>query len=306
MKLSIVGLGRVGSAIAFATMMEPNVSDMILVNRSTDKARGDAMDLTHAGTLRNSNLKIVAGEIDATAASDIIVFTPSVSPDRPNWKRADLAAGNIAIARDMLPKLAAASPDAVLIMVTNPVDAMTHAAIDLTGFDPARVIGTGTLVDSIRYRALLSDEFKIHPDDIRAYILGEHGDNQFAAQSVAVTGGEHVDTSEATERAFEQTVKMGYRVFNLKGYTNHAVALATTTIIDSIAYDLNHTMPVSVLVDGYLGIDDVCLSLPVVVGRRGVSRILHPPLSDDEKAAFERCADSVRESLREIHASTSD
>lgn len=304
MKLSIVGLGRVGSAIAFATTIEPNVREMLLINRSIRKAEGDAMDLTHAAALRNSSVKISAGGIADSGGSDIIVYTPSVSPDREDWKRSDLAKGNWAIAAEWLPQLAAASPDAILIMVSNPVDALTYAAIELTGFESHRVIGTGTLVDSIRYRALLSEQLEIHPDDIRAYILGEHGDNQFAAQSIAMTGGEHVDNTESTQAAFERTVRMGYEVYDRKGYTNHAIALATTTIIDSIVYDLRHTMPISVLVDGYLEIRDVCLSLPAVIGRKGVTKILHPPLSPDEQLAFRRSADSVRATIGQMRRSS--
>jgi len=297
MKCSIVGTGRVGSAIAFAITMEPLFSELMLLNRSVEKAEGDAMDLTHAGALRNSNMKIRAGKIADSAGSDVIIFTPSVSPTKADWKRGDLAAGNLEILQQWLPPLAAASPDAVLIMVTNPVDAMTYLAIRLTGFPAERVIGTGTLVDSVRYRALLSNELEIHVDDIRAYILGEHGDNQFAAHSVIMTGGERFYPSETSRRLFDEAVQMGYEVYRRKGHTSYGIALATMTIIDSIVYDLRHTMPVSVLVDGFLGVQDVCLSLPAVIGRRGVTRVLHPPLTDDEVDAFRRCATTVRETL---------
>ena len=304
MKLTIVGLGRVGSAIAFASTIQPVVSEILLVNRSLRRAEGDALDLTHAAALQSSNLRIHAGTVEDADGSDLIVFTASVSPqDHEDWKRSDLAIGNAAIAKQWLPRLAQGSPDAIVIMVTNPVDALTQFALELTDWPARQVIGTGTLVDSIRYRSLLSEKLGIHPHDIRAYILGEHGDNQFAAQSVAMTGGEPVSRSEISQVAFEQTVKMGYEVFRRKGYTDHAIALATTTIIDSVVYDLRHTLPVSVAIDGYLGIEDVCLSLPAVIGRSGVTRILHPPLTDDEQQSFLRAASAVRsmlEPMREV------
>jgi len=302
-KCSIVGTGRVGSAIAFAITMEPLFSELLLLNRSVEKAEGDAMDLTHAGALRNSNMKIRAGTIDDSAGSDVIVFTPSVAPTKPDWKRSDLATGNLEILRQWLPALAEASQDAVIIMVTNPVDAMTFLAIRLTGFPPERVIGTGTLVDSVRYRALLSNELEIHADDIRAYILGEHGDNQFAAHSVAMTGGERFYPSETSSQLFQQAVQMGYEVYRRKGYTSYGIALATMTIIDSIVYDLRHTIPVSVLIDGFLDVRDVCLSLPAVIGRHGVTRVLHPPLAEDEVQAFRRCATAVRQTLDSLDLS---
>ncbi len=292
-----MGIGRVGAAIAFASVMEPKASELVLVNRSREKADGEAMDLRHASALQNSNMLIRAGEIADSANSDIIVFTASVAYGDPNRKRLDLATDNLAILRQWIPELATASPDAILVMVSNPVDPMTYAALKLSRFPPERVIGTGTLLDSVRYRALLSTELQIHSDDIRAYILGEHGDSQFAAHSVAMTGGERFYPSDTSRRMFRETVNMGYEVSRLKGHTCYGIALATTTILDSIVYDLRHTMPVSVLMDGFLGINDVCLSLPTVIGRQGVTRILHPPLSDEEQSSLRHSAQQVKDTI---------
>lgn len=297
MKISIVGMGRVGSAIAFAGVMNPIASELVLVNRTREKAEGDALDLSHASALRNSNMQIHAGGIEETAQSDVIVFTASAPYGDPNRKRSDLAAQNYAVLKDWIPDLAQASPDAILIMVTNPVDATTYASIQLSGFPPHRVIGTGTLLDSVRYRAMLSAELEIHSDDIRAYILGEHGDTQFAASSIAMTGGERIYSTEVTERIFQQTVGMGYRVSELKGYTNYGIAMATMLILDSIVYDLRHTMPLSVLIDGFCGVGDVCLSLPAVVGRAGVTRVLRPKLTEAEEQAFVHSAAAVRATI---------
>lgn len=299
MKITIVGTGQVGSAIAFALTINPMADELVLINRTRDKAEGDAMDLSHASAMQNSNMKIRAGDIPDSSHSDVIIFSASKQlPGLGETKtRLDMANNNIALLREYIPPLAEASPDAILIMVTNPVDAITYAAIKLSGFPAHRVIGTGTLVDSVRYRNLLSSELGIHGDDIRAYILGEHGDTQFAAHSIAMTGGERFYPTETARRMFQQTVSMGYEIYRRKGHTCYGIALATTTIIDSIVYDLRHTMPVSVLVDGYLGIDDVCLSLPAAIGRSGVTRILHPVLSEDEQASFRRCAEVVAETI---------
>ncbi len=300
MKITIVGTGRVGSAIAFAITLNPIADELMLVNRSRGKAEGDAMDLTHAGSMQNSNMRIVAGDLDDSKDSDIIIFTASIPFDLNDHSRQDMAALNYPMLRQWIPQLSRASPEAVILMVTNPVDTMTHAAIELSGFPPSRVIGTGTLVDSIRYRTLLSDELQIHSDDIRAYILGEHGDTQFAAHSIAMTGGERFYPSDMTRRLFEQTVRMGYEVYRRKGHTCYGIAAATMQILDSLVYDLRHTMPVSVRIDGYLGIDDVCLSLPVVIGRRGVTRILHPRLDENEQAAFRHSAAAVRQAISHL------
>lgn len=300
MKITIVGTGRVGSSIAFAAVMQPIASELLLVNRSVEKAEGDAMDLMHASALRNSNMRIRAGDIADTSGSDIIVFTASAPYGPPHRKRWELAEDNMPIFSELIPALAHESPNAIFVIVTNPVDTMTLATIELSGFPWQRVIGTGTLLDSVRYRSLLSTEIGIHSDDIRAYILGEHGDTQFAAQSLAMTGGERFYPSDTSVRMFNQTVNMGYEVAKRKGHTNYGIAMATMTVLDSIVYDLRHTMPVSVKVDGYLGHSDLCISLPCVVGRSGITRILHPLLSDDEQAKFNHSASVIREVNRKI------
>ncbi|KLU01364.1 L-lactate dehydrogenase [Rhodopirellula islandica] len=302
MKITLVGTGRVGSAIAFGLTINPLASELLLLNRSREKAQGDAMDLTHAAALVNSNMKIWAGEIADSKDSDVIVFTASVPFRYPGQTRLQMGQDNMPILREWMPALAKASPNAIIVMVSNPVDALAYETIRLTGFDSTRVIGTGTLVDSIRYRALLSTELQIHAEDIRAYILGEHGDSQFAASSIAMTGGERFYPSDTSRRMFEETKAMGYEVFRLKGHTSYGIAMATITILDSIVYDLRHTLPVSVLVNGYLGVKDVCLSLPAVIGRQGITRVLRPTLSDDEQAAFRHSAEVVKQTLAEMES----
>ncbi|EAQ81076.1 lactate/malate dehydrogenase family protein [Blastopirellula marina] len=303
MKISIVGTGHVGSAIAFAATINPLATELLLLNRNLAKAEGEAIDLSNASAMQNSNMRIRAGQIADSENSDLIIFTASVPYGDPTRKRTELAAENYQILEQWIPPLAAASPGAILIMVSNPVDALTYAAIQLSGFPPERVIGTGTLLDSVRYRALLSAELGIHSDDIRAYILGEHGDTQFAAHSVAMTGGQRFYPSDMSAKLFQQTVAMGYKVSGLKGHTNYGIALATMMIIDSIVYDLKHTMPVSVRIDGFLGVKEVCLSLPAVIGRTGITRVLFPVLLAEEQAAFQRSAAAVKTSIQALQPS---
>ncbi|MEM6978816.1 MAG: lactate/malate dehydrogenase family protein [Planctomycetota bacterium] len=301
MKITIVGMGRVGTAIAYALTINPIGNELCLVNRSREKAEGEAMDLRHALALQNSNMDIYAGDIDGSSGSDVIVFTASVPFDLKGRSRLDMAEANLPMLKEWIGPLAQASPDAILIMVTNPVDALTFASISLSGFPASRVIGTGTLVDSVRYRSLLSAELQIHSEDIRAYILGEHGDTQFAAHSVAMTGGERFYPTDTARRLFDETVQLGYEVYKRKGHTCYGIALATTLILDSIAYDLRHTMPVSVAIDGFLGINDVCLSLPAVIGAARVTRVLHPELSADEQDAFRHSAETVKKTIAKMN-----
>ena len=294
MKITIVGTGRVGAAIAFAATINPLASELLLLNRTRDKAEGEAIDLKHASAVRNSNMRIRAGDVADSKDSDVIVFTASVPYGDPNRKRSELAADNLQIVQQWLPPLVEASPDAILIMVSNPVDALTYAALKISNFPQHRVLGTGTLLDSVRYRSMLSAELEIHCDDIRAYILGEHGDTQFAAHSLSMTGGERFYPGDMSTRLFQKTVNVGYEVSRLKGHTSYGIALATMMILDSIVYDLRHTMPVSVLIEDYCGVQDVCLSLPAVIGRQGITRVLRPPLCEEEQKLFQHSAEAVK------------
>jgi L-lactate dehydrogenase len=198
-----------------------------------------------------------------------------------------------------VPALAASSPDAILIVVSNPVDVMTYHALELSGFPSSRVFGTGTLIDSARFRTMLSEEMAIHPDDVRAYTLGEHGDTQFPLYSQAVAGGMPIVENERTDAIFKQASRAGFDVVLRKGHTNYAISLAVALIIEAVAWDTKRTMPLSVRIDDFCGVRDVCLSLPVVMGGRGILRVLHPDFNDEERASFRNCAGIVRQAIED-------
>lgn len=242
------------------------------------------------------------GDLSATRGSDLIALCASVPTPAGLKSRLELLEGNVKLFRELIPPLAALSPHAVLLIVSNPVDVLTYFALKFSGFPSARVIGTGTLVDSARFRAMLSEEVSIHPEDLRAYILGEHGDHQFPCLSQAQAGGEHIVENERRRKMFKEAVAAGYQVFSYKGYTNFAVSLAAALIIEAVAFDSKRTMPASVLIDGFHGISGVCLSLPVVIGRPGVTRILHPEFNQEEIAAFQRAAASVQAAIKQAEA----
>ena len=300
MKVSVVGPGKVGSTVAFALSQRSFIREMVLVGRNRAVTLGDALDLAHAQSFTEVPTHIIAGDTAATAGSDILVICASV-PTPPNFPdRAALGPGNVRLMRELLPPLARLSPAAILVMVTNPVDVLTHYAIEFTGFPAHRVIGTGTLIDSARLRHELSLELKIHSHDLRAYILGEHGATQFAAMSCATAGGEKIEDTPKRRELIASVVASGLEIFKQKGYTNYGIALATAAIVEAIALDTKHTLPVSVAVDGFLGVKDVCLSLPAVVGRGGIERILKPQLDATETESFRASAQAVR---RQIEAS---
>jgi L-lactate dehydrogenase len=298
MKISVVGLGRVGSTLAFALSQRNFVGEMILVARN----REAALDLRHAQSFVEVPTRINAGSVDDTAGSDILVVCASVPMPKVMADRAMLGPGNVRLMRELLPPLAKRSPNAILVMVTNPVDVLTYCAIEFTGFPAARVIGSGTLIDSARLRHELSLELGIHSEDLRAYILGEHGDTQFAAMSCATAGGEAIDDTPARRQLIERVTHTGLQIMRHKGFTNYGIALAATAIIEAVALDTRHTLPVSVLVNGFLGVNDVCLSLPAVVGRAGIERILQPRLNEAEAAAFRTSAAAVKKQIEAARA----
>lgn len=297
MKISIVGVGRVGSTLAFALISKGFAEELVLVSRSRATAEAEAQDLMHASAFTTERVTIRAGEVSDTAGSHIIALCVSVPHREEMRTRNDFAVENARLLAEIVPPLAAASPQSVLLVVTNPVDAMTYATWQYSGFPWQRVIGTGTLIDSARFRAFLSEEIGIHPDDIRAYILGEHGDTQFPALSMSMTGGVPFEQNELAERLFQKTLRIGYDIMRTKGYTNYAIALAASLIIESIVHDARRTIPVSTLINGYCGVRDVCLSVPAVVGRAGVVRHLEPRLSSSEVAAFRHSAETVRATI---------
>ncbi|MEM6328763.1 MAG: lactate dehydrogenase [Planctomycetota bacterium] len=295
MRISVVGMGQVGAATAHALVTQGLAADLVLTSRNVRKAEGDALDLDHAGAILPYVTNVRGGGPELTAGSDVVILAHSVPTEKPGRKL--LAAGNAQLYRETLPRYVELSPDAVFVVLTNPVDAITWYGLQVTGLPSARMIGAGTIIDSARVRAILSDRYQIHPDDLRVYVLGEHGECQFPAVSLASSGGVRFSDPAVVRKAFEDAVQSPWEVFNRKGYTDFAVAQAAVLIARTVVNNERRTLPVSTLINGYLGESGVCLSLPCVVGKGGVTRVLRPDLPEDEAAAFRQSAASVREAI---------
>ena len=297
MKISIIGAGKVGVAVAVQLLAKGLARHLVLMSRDMRRAQGEALDLAHAQALHASPATITAGGIDATANSGILVICASVQQESGMASRLSLGPSNTRMLEKLLPELLEKSPEAMVLMVSNPVDVLTWQALRITGLSASRVFGTGTLLDSARFRRVLSDELEIHPDDLRAYVLGEHGMSQFPAMSMAVAGAERIEDTPQRRDKFREIVDIGLDIFRMKGHTSHGIAAATAEIVQSIVQDTKRTMPLSVRVDGFLGVKGVCLSLPVVVGARGIERVLRPELNESESKAFLHSADVVRAAI---------
>lgn len=300
MKISIIGVGHVGSTIAYTLVLKDLADEIVLIDQSPEKAKSDAHDLTHAQSFTDHIIPVLAGGIENSKHSDIVIITAS-APWKPQYtSRFDLGPENLNIFKTLIPKVARHNPKSVMIIVSNPLDIMTYFAIKFSGFHPYRILGVGTLIDSARFRKLLSEKYDIHPDDIRAYVLGEHGQTQFPALSIAFAGGEKISDESSCRELLEQSESTANEIVKGKGYTNFAIAMATSLIVESIYHDENRTMPISTLMENYLEENDVCLSVPVVVGRTGIKKVLHPTLDPLELKAFHDSANVVRKEIDKL------
>ena len=311
MKISVIGTGNVGSVAAFILARRGFGDELVLCGRDTErsrmKAEGEALDIAHAVAFTRHRLRIRGGVMADTADSDILVFAASAPTPETMTDRMQLAHDNTKLVADTIPRLAKLSPSAILVNVTNPLDVVNYHMLQLSGFDWRRVIGTGTLIDSARFRAKLSQTLDINANDIKAYVIGEHGESQFAAVERATVGGESLkrllvdnDIDLAKLADFEADARrVGFDIFEKRGYTNYAVAMGVEMIVENIVNDVCATLPVSVKIDKFAGVKDVCLSIPCVVGRTGVRMRLAPELSDSEREQFQRSAERVRQMIDE-------
>lgn len=297
MKVSIVGVGHVGATLAHALVLLDLVDELVLVGSSPGSCEGDVLDLKHAHLFTRRNAVIRGGTAADTAGSDVVVLAASKPWKDGGGDRLALARRNAELFRQLVPPLAEASPEGVFLVLTNPCDVLVAVTLEASGFPWQRVLGTGTLLDSARFRDVLSDEVGIHPQDLQAYVVGEHGDSQVPLWGAAEAGGEPIEDTPARREAFERVRRMGPRVMELKGHTNFGVATAAASVIEAIGADGRRTMPLSVVTDGHAGVSGVPVSVPVVVGRGGVTKVLHPRLSKEEAEAFRASAEVVRQAI---------
>lgn len=303
MKISVIGIGNVGSTVSFVLAKDGLASELVLYNRTREIAHAEAIDIQQAVALTPYRLVVRDGNLEDTAESDIIILTASAPMPKQMKNRSDLLFSNSRIMLSLIPSLVQYSPSAILVNVSNPVDALTYQILQIARqysdqFNQQRIIGTGTLIDSARFRDILSTQLGIHPADINAYILGEHGESQFAALSSATCGGEPIQASPMRQHMVEEAQRSAWKIFQTKGYTNYTVSLAVAMIVRSIVEDLRYTLPVSVLIEGYCNVFDCCLSVPCVIGRQGVHRRLKTQLSQQEVLAFQNCARVVQQQIQ--------
>ncbi len=305
-KVGIVGTGFVGSTTAYTLLLSGMVSELALVDLNLEKAQGEAMDLRH-GIPLCPPAEILVGDYECLSGSDIVILTAGVN-QREGETRLHLLKRNEEVFASIVPKVVANAPDAILLVVTNPVDILTHVTQRLSGFAPERVIGSGTVLDTSRLRYLLSQVVDVDAGNIHSYVLGEHGDTEFVAWSLTSIAGMELDEfcanngcalGEGKQEALEKEVRgAAYEIIRRKGSTYYAVAVAVQRIVRAILRDEQSILTVSSNVRGlYGGLADVCLSLPCVVGGSGIVRVMNVPLCAEEHAKLVYSADTLRTAL---------
>lgn len=307
-KISIIGCGNVGMRYAYALVIRGLARQLVLVDYDTRRAEGEAMDLSH-GAPYVSPIDIRAGGYPDTEGSDVVVITAG-KRQKPGQTRQELVSDNVEIFKTIIPEVVTYSPNAVLLIASNPVDAMAYVAWKLSGKPAHTVIGSGTVLDSARFRFELAKHCRVDPHNIHAYILGEHGDSEFAVWSKVMIGGTlfseycGVCKNNATcshrgdlEKIFQDVRTSAYKIIERKGETSYGIGLALVRITRAIINNENAVLPVSSLVENYAGINDVYLSLPAVVNAEGVREVFTLSLSPAEQQALHSSAEAIRKSI---------
>lgn len=297
-KVSIVGCGKVGMTTAYSLVHDGTVNELLLVGRSKDKIIGEQLDLEHGLSFLH-HVKIDSTEnFKDISNSDVVIFTAGAS-QKPGDTRLDLTQKNLALVDEMIPKIVENAPDAVILMVTNPVDILTYRAYQIAGLPKGKIFGSGTTLDTARFRFHLSEFLKVNPKSIHAYILGEHGDHSFPAISSATVGGQPLSTMpgfsyERAERAYLEARNAAYKIIASKGATYYAIGAVLAHIVKKILTDAKSILPVSVPLHQYYDINGIALSVPCVVGNSGVERTLEIKLSWEEKVKLARAARTLK------------
>ena len=306
-KAAMIGCGFVGSASAFALMQSGLFSEMVFIDADKDKAEGEAMDIAH-GVPFARQMKIYAGDYDDIGDAAIIIVTAGAN-QKPDETRLDLVHKNIGIFKSIIPEIAKRNCQGILLIVSNPVDILTYTALKLSGFPENRVIGSGTVLDTARLKYELSEHLSVDSRSIHAFIIGEQGDSEIAAWSSANISGikvsdfcemrGHYHHDENTKLIAESVKNSAYEIIEKKHATYYGIAMAVKRICEVIIRDEKSILPISSMMHGEYGIDDVVLSMPAVVGKNGVETTVPIDLNEEEQVKLRESAETLKRILKE-------
>lgn len=310
-KVAIIGAGFVGASAAFALSLEQMVSELVLIDVCKEKAAGEAMDISH-GLSFLGQMSVRDGDYADCADCDVIIITAGANR-KPGETRIDLAKKNVAIAKEITTNIMKYYTRGVILVVSNPVDILTYMIQKWSGLPAGRVLGTGTVLDSSRFRYLLSEKFNVDVRNVHGYIIGEHGDTQLPLWSATHIAGKNINEyfndpafgfTDTDKEAIVTDVKTaGAEIIKRKGATYYAIAVSIKTILESLLKSQNTIRTVCSVINGEYGISDVALSLPAIVNSKGVQSIVDFTLTEEEQAALkfsEQQLKSVLEQVKDI------
>jgi L-lactate dehydrogenase len=304
-RVAVVGLGNVGASFAYSLLLSGLAAEIVLIDLNHAKAEGEAMDLNHAVPFAKPT-RIWAGTYEDCAGAAVTVIAAGAN-QKPGETRLDLVHKNAKIFSAIVPEIVKHNPNGIILVATNPVDVLTYVSYKISGLPAERVIGSGTILDTARFRYLLSQHFGVDARSVHAFIVGEHGDTEVPVWSMAnIAGMRLADYCEAhqikcdqtdLDEIFRQTRDAAYEIIQRKGATYYAVAAGLMRIVEAILRDQSTVLSVSSLVSGQFGLNDVCLSLPTVVSHRGIERVLQLILSEDERVLLEKSASVLKSTI---------
>ncbi len=309
-KVSIIGAGYVGSTVAYTLAVSGNASEIVLIDINEKKAFGEAMDIRQ-GAPYISPTNIYSGDYEDAKGSDIVIITSGVAR-RPGQSRLDLAQINVDITKSIIPQITRVAPDAVYIMVSNPVDILTYVFCKCSGLPANQIIGTGCLLDTARLRSRLAENFSISMQNVHCTVFGEHGDTSFIPWSLATISGTHVDAyahskglaiagSGFNHEEIENYVrKSGATIIDAKGATYYAVSLTVNHLVKCLNRGIDTALSVSAMMDGEYGIHDVCLSILSIIGEGGIKGKLISPITEEEIAKLHHSANTLKDVISNL------
>lgn len=307
-KVAIIGCGFVGSSSAFALMQSGIFSEMVLIDVDRNRAEGEALDISH-GVPFASPMKIYAGDYSDLGDAAMVVVSAGAA-QKPGETRLDLVNKNVAIFKSIIPQIRESGFSGVLLIVSNPVDVLTYAAVQMSGLPEAKVIGSGTVLDTARLRYMLGEHVDVDPRDVHAYVMGEHGDSELVAWSSATVAGVplsefcelhgHYQHREAEVRIAEDVKNSAYTIIEKKHATYYGVAMAVRRICTAVMRDEDCVLPVSSLMVGEYGLSDLCISMPTIVGRNGVVARVPVSINDDEEKELQKSAAALKAIIEKV------
>lgn len=307
-KVGVVGTGFVGSSLVYALLIRELATEIVLVDVNREKAVGEMMDFNH-GLSFSKPVKITAGGYADLWGAQIVVIAAGAS-QKPGETRLDLLAKNVEIFDAIVPEVVRHNPSGIVLIATNPVDILTYTSLKRSGLPPGRVIGSGTILDTSRFRFLLGQYYGVDARSVHAYIIGEHGDSEIPAWSLANIGGVRLRefaplkskqyNQEEMDKLFVSVRDAAYEIIKRKGATYYAIGLGLVSIVETILGDYRSVLSVSTLMTGQYGVSEMCLSLPCVVGANGVEEVLMLNVSSEEEEGFRRSAEKLKATLQSL------